>query len=118
MNPLALHVKDPREDKLPAWARDLVRELRRRVTVLETALGSIPAEDATAWLDQLTEDRRPVARTHDRVSFTRRPDGRGPWLGVRLLEDDGEVVTVELMGSGALRLSPQVTNVVRVEVLR
>lgn len=106
-----------REERLPRWARDELDKLRRRVLTLETALGEIPAAEATAWVDRYT-DPRPVGYRHDRITFSSDPDTRLPWIDVRLLGETESTVEVEIMASGPLTIAPQVTNVVRLEARR
>lgn len=112
---------DPRLARLPKWARDRLETLERELRIArrerdEARLDTAPAA-SSAVLDPYAEI--PVGLGNARVRFKVGDENREEWIDAVVKVD---VVSgrryLELLGGTSLRLSPQVTNVLHVEVSR
>lgn len=112
-------MNDPREEKLPKWARHELEFLRRDVENLSAELRRVVGREPTSVVsDPHAEDITAAARMplyldpHRSVRF-KLADHKYAYVDVRLKEDGTEL---ELMASGPLVLHPQVTNVMRMRL--
>lgn len=115
---------DPREERLPRWARDALARMRRRVEdaerlATEARLATSPCESDTL-LDPLKHEiGLGVGET---VRYVLSRDEAGPlrYVDVRIARPEwpGERTAVEVMASGPLRIDPLVSNRIRLEVTR
>lgn len=104
---------DPREDKLPKWAREELHELRRRTREAEKL-----AEDARLATDPDSVDtllmrgiREPIGLgTGPTVRF-RLGDGRGEFIDVRY---DSRAELVYMHGDSGIAVLPRATNAIAV----
>lgn len=95
---------DPREEKLPRWAQDLLQDARSDANQYRRRLGETrTAENSDVMLDPVSDEPRGLGGNHTRIRFLDQVD---------VLTRDGtvEIIAVE----GALRIEPKTSNVVRV----
>lgn len=107
---------DPREDKLPKWAREELASLRRKLSVAEQYVADAkldhPADDSDTLLDPY-RDLGPIGlgnRPHIRfLAGTSRYD----YLDVRT-DGEGAQRVIEVRGSQGVTLRPTSSNVVQI----
>lgn len=116
----SITAEDPREVKLPAWARDMIDNARRRVKEAEKSAQEARLATGPDESDMLVDryDQTPIGlgkRPTVRVVLGRKPDGEViRWIDIRLTESRK---SIEVMGSTTLRVTPQVTNVIAVTAM-
>lgn len=107
---------DPREDKLPKWARDEFASLRRQLVEAERYVAdaklSQPADDSDTLLDPY--------RTLGAIGLGNRPhirflagETRYDYLDVRT-DGEGKERIIEVRGSQGVTLRPTSSNVVQI----
>jgi hypothetical protein len=113
---------DPREAKLPLWAKTMLGDLRRRTMNAEkdrddARLATKP-DESDAIMDPY--DAIPIGLgSKPKVTFILRRDDAGEpvsTVDVRLSRDYPN--SLELLGSSSLNIRPQVTNVIQVWTTR
>lgn len=111
---------DPREERLPRWARVLLDEARRKVTEAERDAARArhenpPDEKQWAWLDTYGKEPYPLPVPHY-MSITLTAPGSGPEfreqrLSIKMLEDG----SLEVHGHhGPLAVRGHASNVFRI----
>ena len=112
---------DPREAKLPVWARTYIERLRRVAQDAErdrdeARLATNPAESDTV-LDAYASIPIGLGKSPN-VRFRLGSEERSEWIDVRTHRDHEGKTYVEVRSGDSLLIRPQVTNVVRIEVTR
>lgn len=109
-----------REARLPAWTRDLIASLRRRVIEAEAAdiaarLATLPSESNTvvdAYADvPIGLGVSPTVRFY--VGDARRDD----WIDARVIMQGRDVV-LNIMAASSITVAPRSGNVVEIAVIR
>jgi hypothetical protein len=111
-------IPDPREEKLPAWARRQLAALRAEATH-ERAVAAVAVEDAKRVRQGTNPDESSaILHPYDEVPVGLGPDARvrfklGPhnWIDVRVT-DNGKAVDVT--GGRTLIIRPQCGNVITI----
>jgi hypothetical protein len=117
---------DPREAKLPAWARELLDRTRYIATtaadIATEAINETEVATARVVLDPLGLGAgvpNSVREIGFRVPVSGRPDWQDTFITVRpLLDDDGNPCGINVQGDATLIIRPWVTNVIKIEQVR
>ena len=106
---------DPREERLPRWAKDKLRLLRMRLREREADLvqrdGAV--NDAAVFVSPYAAHPYPVAQVGGVVEF-RVPSDERRYFHVSLCSDG----SLEVCASAGLAIRPDVSNSVSLEVVR
>jgi len=113
---------DPREARLPVWARDELDTLRRKVTDLQKALTTITEcnKPAQFWVDLGPSSNTPgrFYLQQPRMHFGVDPmdDGFGTQHLQLIHREEGGQHYLEINGKQALYVRPYASNVLRIMV--
>jgi hypothetical protein len=120
---------DPREERLPRWARDRINTLRFRLTEAqrsrdEARLSRGPAEATDTWIDPYATEGPITLPKGERIRFVIKHPEPGrverDWVDVSVREQsyrDGSTDRwVEVMGGATLALRPSSSNVIQIRV--
>ena len=114
---------DPREAKLPAWARELIDRTRHiandAITIATEAINETDIATARVVLDPLGLGAgvpNSVREIGFRVPVPGHPNWENTFITVRpTLDDDGNPNGIDVRGDTALIIRPWVTNSVKIE---
>lgn len=118
LNPKSNVEYDPREEKLPVWAKTLLVNMRQRVENAESRAEEARLATDPAGSDTLIHfyDDVPIGLGRgERVRFL--PGGPGDqlaWVNVRVRRSGD----IEVMASHMLTVRPEATNVVAVQAVK